>query len=258
MGTPGYGQPPTTPVQPKPEAESSSGETRQDVHLLEWMTFGIGFTGGAGASILDKPGEQNVRGADLRPHYPGFAGIATALGPMIEFRFYGYVGIELDILIASDSGSADLTVNNFGTGVSNSFEVDIGHSAVRVPLLLKVFAPGKVATPSLFIGPEFVVVSDEADFEAGSAHELSPVQYGAFTESYTMLAFGMGLEFNLPVKAADLRVPFSIRGGFNPSVGGTREERTRHTPDAGVVTGESFSTAFKFQIGAQLGMAVHF
>ena len=259
---PGYPQPgypqPEYPGTPPPADDSPSGESRNDVHLLDFMTFSVGFTGGVGASFIGQPDMQTVRGQELRPEYPGFAGIATAVGPTLELRFFGYVGIELDILFASDSGSATMTVINLATNDQAPFDIEIGHSAVSVPLLLKLAIPGEVITPFGFLGPMFVDPGDEADFAVTSGTMTGPVEYAAYTESYTMFAFGFGLEFNLPIRAVDLRIPLALRGAVNPGIAQEREARTRHEPADGVPTKESFATVFQYNVGGQLGLAVHF
>ena len=255
-GQPGYGQ--YGYPQPEPVRQKLSGETRNDVHLLDWMTFSIGFSGGAGASILDKPDDQTVRGTEPSPRYPGFSGLATALGPTMELRFLGYVGVEVDILFASESGVAEMRSLDPVTAEESTFDIVIGHSAVHVPLLFKAVAPGKIASPMIFLGPVFVLPGDNADFAVENGENVGQLDYSAYTESYTMFMFGLGVEVNLPIKEVDMRIPFTIRGGYNPGVSDERSERATHGPAEGTITEESFSTAWKYAVGAQLGLSVHF
>ncbi|MCA9620062.1 MAG: hypothetical protein KC731_13645 [Myxococcales bacterium] len=232
-------------------------------HLLDFMTFGIGIVGQAGANFLDKPGDQTVQGRNFPENadYPGFAGVTTGVGPMIEFRFLGYVGLELDILFQSDHGSADLdSTQRDGSGniiSQQTFTVDIGHSAVHLPLLIKGALPGKWVTPVVFLGPEFVVPGD-ATCEEGCTSNPSQTTYGAYSEGYTAFAFGLGLEINLPIPTADIRIPLSLRGNVNPGVKGTREERANHVVTGDRITTEDFSTAWKFQAVGNFGAAWHF
>ena len=71
-------------------------------------------------------------------------------------------------------------------------------------------------------------------------------------------AFGLGLEVNLPIPHADIRLPFSLRGNYNPGVKGTRDERANHQTNATNITREDFSTAWKFQATGTFGAAWHF
>jgi hypothetical protein len=197
-----------------------------------------------------------VRGGPLKPLYPGFSGLATAFGPTFELRFLGYFGVELDVLFANESSSAEMTVNDPSGNSVPSFDIDLGHGAVELPLLFKAVAPGKIASPMLFLGPLFVMPSDEADFDDAANPGL--LEYSAYTESYTMFTFGLGVEVNVPIAEADLRVPFQVRGAYNPGVADDREGRTTHQPATGAVTEEAFSTQFKYSVQGQLGLALHF
>ena len=222
------------------------------------MTFGVGFTGGAGAAFTGKPDNQSVRGGELRPEYPGFAGVATAFGPFLELRFFGYVGLELDILFASEQGSATMSVENISTAELTEFDIKIGHSSLNLALLFKVAIPSESVSPVAFIGPLFVSPGDEPDFAITSGTNASPIEYGAFSRPYTMLCFGLGAEINLPVEAVDLRIPLTLRGAVNPGLSQLREERVRFEPTDGIPTKEIFKTEFQYTVGAQLGLAAHF
>lgn len=232
-------------------------------HALDFMTFGVGLIGTAGANFLDKPGDQTVGGAQFPEdsEYPGFAGTALGVGPMIEFRFFGYVGIEIDFLFQSDRGTADLTSTTrdaSGNIISREdFTIKIGHRATHIPLLFKGALPGKWVTPVVFLGPEFVIPSD-GECEQACQNNPSGTTYGAYSESYTAFAFGLGMEINLPIPKADIRIPLALRGNFNPGVGGTRDDRAEHDTAGGNIVREEFSTAWKFQATGTFGAAWHF
>lgn len=248
----------------EPNAEAISGEYRWDVHLLEFMTFSVGFLGGAGGNFLDKPGDQSVQDVEgVEPEYPGFAGLTTGIGPTFEVRFLGYAGIELDVLVQSDSGSADLKVTQTANGQINSqtFSVEIRQDAIHMPLLFKGAIPGRIVTPVLFLGPEFVFVSkSESEIIDGSIPAFHGRQYLAKNpDSYTAFMFGLGLEFNLPIPYVDIRVPFNLRGMVNPGVSDKREERADYTGTApNNITSVAYSTEWKFQAVGNIGLSVHF
>ena len=106
--------------------------------------------------------------------------------------------------------------------------------------------------------PQFVFPSDKADFAIENGENIGQLAYSAYTESYTLFTFGLGVEINLPIKEVDLRIPFTVRGAYNPGVSDQRSERATHGPADQVIAEESFSTAFKYMVGGQLGLAVHF
>lgn len=247
-------------VPTEPDPESVSGEYRWDVHLLDFMTFSVGFLGQAGGTFLDKPDDQTINGARPEPDYPGFAGLTTGIGPTFEVRFLGYAGIELDVLVQSDTGSADLRVtqttgNQITTG---NFSVEIRQDAIHVPLLFKGAIPGRIVTPVLFLGPEFVFPdASSAEIIEGTIPAFHTVTYGAMTpESYTAFIFGLGLEFNLPIPYVDVRIPFNLRGTVNPGVSDLRSERETRTGSPQVAV--EFSTEWKFQAVGNIGLSVHF
>ncbi len=251
------------PYTPPPPAKSSpSGEPRVADHTNQWVTFGIGFTGGVGIAVLDKPDDQSLNGVpNVTPLYSGFSGLDTAIGASFELRLLGYGGIEVDVLSAHEHGSADITVTKLSatqTASQSTFKVKIGHSAVHVPLLFKGAVPGKIVTPVFFLGPEFVMPSKDADFE-NEGDNLSNTAHTAYTEKYTMFAFGLGLEFNLPIPKVDIRIPLSLRGGYNPSVSNHRGDRMIGTQRAdGTFSEMSYSTSWQWTGRGQLGLAVHF
>ncbi|MEZ4445321.1 MAG: hypothetical protein R3B72_39980 [Polyangiaceae bacterium] len=262
-----YGQQPYGTYTPPADEGGLSGETRNDVHVLDWMTFTAGFTFGLGAAIIDKPSTQTVKGVRTTPDYPGFVGLQAVVGAQLELRFLGYFGVEVDFLYASEAGKTEITVTDGVTNQVNQFTMSIGHGSLHVPLLLKGAIPGERVTPIFLLGPEFVVPNEEPRFDIEGSNNTGTL-YGAYTNPYTMVAFGLGLEVNLPVDAVDLRIPLSVRGGFNPGVGDTREDRIRYKPSSGPVpvpdsvtprlTEELYDTSFQWTVRAQLGLSVNF
>jgi len=244
------------------DPDDEAGEDFQ-WHALDFMTFGIGGLGIAGANFLTKPGDQTVGGQDFPEdsQYPGFAGPALGGGLMFEVRFLGYVGLELDVLFQSDHGTADLdttTRDAMGNIINRQqFTIKIGNKATHLPLLIKGALPGKWVTPVVFLGPEFVVPGD-AKCEEACTSNPSGTTYGAYSEGYTAFTFGLGLEVNLPIPKADIRIPLSLRGNYVPSVGGTREDRANQTTNGTNITSEEYSTKWQFQAAGTFGVAWHF
>jgi len=250
------------------DADSSDADDAADdgkFHLLDFMTFGVGIQGQVGVAILDKPDNQNIGGVSYTQNsdYPGFVGVAAAVGPVFDFRFFGYGGIEVAFLFGSASGSAELehTDNSTSPPTETKYNIEIGQSETHIPLLFKGAIPSQWATPFIFIGPEFVLASDGA---CTGECENNPglTDYDAEAESYTALAFGLGIEINLPIPKADIRLPVSLRGNVNPSVSSERDDRATH--QTGTVGGvpnlsrETFNTAWKFGAHGSFGLSWHF
>ncbi len=246
------------PIEPHPE--SVSGEYRWDVHLLDFMTFSVGFLGQAGGNFLAKPDVQSINGATPEPEYPGFAGLTTGIGPTFELRFLGYFGVEVDILVQSDSGSAELEVSQINNNniQQGKFRVEIQQDAIHVPLLFKGAIPGRIVTPVLFLGPEFVLPNAaSSEITEGSIPGFHNVTYGAMmAESYTAFIFGLGLEFNLPIPYVDVRIPLNLRGTINPGLSDQRIDREGRTGTNPVSV--TYSTEWQYQAVANLGLSVHF
>lgn len=240
-------------------------EAKWDKHFLPpWVSVGIGFQGLVGANFIAEPGEQNVQGFDVDPDFPGFAGLTTGYGPSLDVRFLGVVGFELDIFFHNSSGSAELTTTDFGTQQTAKYDVEINHSAIHIPLLFKGVIPGEFVQPMLFLGPEFVMVSDPTiTTERTSGNIPLSFALGALGRDYVMVTVGFGMEIMLPIPEVDIRIPLLIRGSFNPSTGSTREEVSEITlrPDGAGgqdIASESYYTEYGYQVGGQFGAAWHF
>jgi hypothetical protein len=238
------------------------------------VKVGIGFIGQAGGNFLDKPSDQTVPGIATDSEYPGFAGLMTGVGGFIDLRFIDYVGVELDVFSATHKGTADLTVTPRNTTIpQKKYEIKISNSAIHMPLLIKGAIPGEIVTPMLFVGPEFVfpgkakcaitptspvsgattecaLTSTSGDNSLGVVEEL---------DSYTLVTFGLGMEFNLPlpVDILEVRIPFTLRGSIDPGSPDKRVERSQIEVTGGSYS-EKFKTQWKFQALATLGVSVHF
>ncbi|MEM1033813.1 MAG: hypothetical protein AAGN82_25995 [Myxococcota bacterium] len=243
-------------------ATARADEPRAADHFLpEWISVGVGGVGQVGINVLDEPGDQSVDGGVPTPGYPGFFGVHAGGGFALDVRFLGYVGFEMDVLYTRDRGRADITITNFTSNTTNEFGIEIGHGAVHVPLLLKGALPGRFVTPVVFLGPEFVL-PNEGELEIVDGNNNSGSTFTAFSEDYTFLTFGFGMEINLPIPKVDLRIPIQLRGSFNPGVSDVRTERSRVTTrvendDLKVAT-ESYQTGWQWQVAANVGLMWHF
>jgi hypothetical protein len=142
--------------------------------------------------------------------------------------------------------------------LKGDFTVEIRQKAIHMPLLFKGAIPGRIVTPVLFLGPEFVFPSSvSSEIISGAVPSFHMVKYAAADPgSYTAFIFGLGLEFNLPIPYVDVRIPFNLRGTVNPGVSDKRTERETRTGSNPVEV--AFSTEWKFQAVGNIGLAVHF
>ena len=128
--------------------------------------------------------------------------------------------------------------------------------------------PGEIVSPMLFVGPEFVLPSKPSLTMTPATGNASTVKFGVVEDlpNYTLVTFGLGMEFILPipVDVLQVRIPLQLRGSIDPGAASTREERSSiydvTTSADGSVTGyrEDYKTRWKFQAYATLGASVHF
>jgi hypothetical protein len=187
---------------------------------------------------------------------PGFAGLTGGAGLSIQVEVLEYAGIELDLLRTRDSGSARLSVSQ--GGASKDFTLELSQSAFHFPLLIRGLWPGPVVEPTVFVGPEFVVVDDAtAEFVEGTG--AYPVEIVALGRSYTMVTFGAGIDIHLPLEPYDVRLPISLRGSVTPSVGDLRQDRGRYLgSDPNHLVRIEHETRWKYQAALTLGALVWF
>lgn len=223
------------------------------------VKIGAGLIGVVGGNFLDKPDDTHPKYQNVSvgiETYPGFGGVSSGAGVMLDGRFFGMLGLEIDVIRSSDHGHGDLTIN--GT----KFTMTIGQSAWHVPVLAKLVAPLPVVRPMLFVGPELV-------FPASAEGKVDPVYPGfpaisAAADSYMVITGGIGMEFKLPLPALDLRIPFTLRGGYNPSLGDTLDDRATHviTPVPGTnavsIDKVEYKSEWRYQTYATLGVAAYF
>ena len=215
----------------------------------EFFSLGAGLLGVAGGNFQSKPADKTLPGTpwtvDL---HPGFAGTAVGGGLMVDARFYGIIGRELDLIQSTDEGTGTLTLN------TADHDITIGQSALHVPLLLKASLPAGLVTPSIFVGPEFVFVGDAT---ASTVYEtrLSPLVFEARNSNYTALAFGIGFEFAIvEVEGVGIRLPLTMRGSYNGGVSDKITDRMEATTP----TTLRYESNPEFQALFTLGAAAYF
>ncbi len=219
------------------------------------VSFGIGPLGTFGGNFLDKPDEKNypVNGqrVPISPSYPGFGGTTSGFGLALDARLFGVVGLEVDVIKMSNRGKADIDITAGGT--KRTFELEIGHDAWHIPVLLKGVIPTPLVSPFAIVGAEFVRTSNAS---ASIENNVYPV--AARTDNYTFFTGGFGFEFKLPfpIPGLDsLRIPVSFRGSYY-NIGNNIEDRAEY-----ILTQPqkiTFDTRWKFQALGTLAIQAYF
>jgi hypothetical protein len=176
--------------------------------------------------------------------YPGFGGFGGGGGLMVDVSFRGIIGVQLGLYGTRGGASGSI----------NDVDFEIVQNAFHVPVLLKAAIPTDSVRPYLFLGPEFVFPGDpevDNDMPGGVAVAAKADTYGVFS-------FGFGFEFMLPVEGMDVRLPFNLRGLYNPGYDNTLDGRAEYTADGDVLTGATFVTEWEWQAAVSLGLAFYF
>lgn len=234
---------------------SSSVLAVSSAHAFDVVSLGVGFQGVIGGNFLDKPDNKiynlpDGRSGPMTPSYPGFGGFSYGGGLAFDVRFLEIVGLEVDVIRSSDKAHADV---DFGNG-ARTYTVNVGQAAWHVPVLLKGVLPLPVLSPFVLVGPEFVM--------PGTPVNETPAEYPAgyvksSASSYKMWTFGLGAEASIPGLSA-LRIPFSIRGSYNPSTGNSVNDRARWDVTGNKVNGTTYITEWKFRPEITLGVSYFF
>ena len=218
--------------------------------------FGVGMIGLFGGSGIPKPGSkthEDAPGVDpVEMPYGGFFGLGGGAGLSLAYNFRGFVGVEMDLLYTRDRGSGEFEVGPM------SGDYTIAQWALHIPLLVKGTIPYRTVKPFLFLGPELILPADAEVTYTGE--QTLPTTVRATNSAHMAFAFGLGVEFALPVKGADLRIPFTLRGSYYPGVGDTFDDRlsdVRLPPGGETPSHFNFETDFKFQFAATLGVAYY-
>lgn len=161
----------------------------------------------------------------------GHFGAGPAVGGFVEVRFLEMIGLETGLVYAQDNatGWEDKLINGVEQGrVSHDLEVN----ALHVPILFKANVKNETIKPFVGIGTEVVIqqkseLSYRADAENSSSYPDSFVEGAGgqpgfeeriktTTSTYATLQLNFGMEVDL----GEVRIPFEIRTGFNPSFKG--------------------------------------
>ena len=150
--------------------------------------------------------------------------------------------------------SMDRATGNFEVGPASG-DYTLKQWALHMPLYVRGTIPYRTVRPSIFIGPEFIFPSEpDVSLSGDPVFGTDPPSTADF---YTALGFGVGIEFALPVKKADLRIPFSLRGTYNPGLNDNLDDRLKGQFEGGGVRITGFKSEHQFHFAATLGIAYY-
>jgi hypothetical protein len=216
--------------------------------LLAAIEIGAGGAVTGGMNWLDQPSDRTFTAFDgtrlIDTSYPGFLGFTGGGGLTLEARFLSLFGVEVDLLYKYDQGRGEVTAS-----AGQKLTLQIAHTAVHVPILAKAFVPGTGLFGAL--GAEIVLPT-------GSSASGQGFSTGAFADAYTMVTAGVGYELKLPFQR-DLRVPISLRFGWNPGTSGKVTDRASYFTDRSYnITRGEYRSEFQFQLALLIGATLFF
>ena len=218
-----------------PRAERERPQVTLDVRLLA----------GPLGTFIDEPSEADKAatlptGQTVRVPYSGFGGLGHSVGLTFGLTYDRFIGFETGYLTRKENATATYNING------GSYDIEVEQDAATVPLLLRLTLPTDTVQPSLLFGMAFHF-PDTSNLESLNLAGLSST-----ASSYQTLNFGFELEFKLPVKDYDIRIPLSLRGYHNQELGEKAIERVNLDGNQ-----TQFITEWQWAAEILLGLTVH-
>lgn len=219
-----------------PRAERERPQLTLDVRLLA----------GPLGTFIDEPSEADKAatlstGQSVRVPYSGFGGLGHSVGLTFGLTYDRFIGFETGYLTRKENATATYNING------GSYDIEVEQDSATVPLLLRLTLPTDSVQPSLLFGMAFHF-PDTSELKSLNLAGLSST-----ASSYQTLNFGFELEFKLPVKDYDIRIPLSLRGYHNQELGDKAIERVNLSPG----NQTEFITEWQWAAEVLLGLTVH-
>ncbi len=223
---------------------------------------GAGLLLNLGGAFLQEASSEQVEldGVPTGVDYNGFAGGPSfGFGLAAEFRWKGYLGLEIDLIKTTDESESEILNET----------VLLEQSAIHLPVLLKGTIPAGIVRPQLILGFDFVFPSSpKASLptpiqacQVGADGQCSgptfEVNVDAHADSYTMWVAGLGFEFALPIEDLDLRLPLSFRAEGNLDSSDDVNDRATVTNEGGNFTVD-FLSEYQWHAEVTVGLMYHF
>lgn len=226
-------------------ASSAAADWRDTLEL------GVGVRGSLGGSYSATPDvlRAEIDGVTVEPApYEGWWGFGAGGGLNLDARLFGWLGLELGVLVTKDEGVEDLEEAELvGTNI-----------ALHLPLAVVLTLPARGLRPLLLLGYEAVVPLSTSSSYSGDRYEVATE-----ADAYGLLHTGLGFEVDLPIEGYDLRIPFAFRMAFNLAndstvlAGRARYEGGRRGP-AVQIDRAVFSTEYDAHLTLTTGLTWYF
>ena len=249
------GCPLSSMARPSGEGNGVNWQTKPGVAKADrpTLTLDVRLLGGPLGTFTDEPSEAKkiktlTNGQRVRIPYSGFGGLGHSLGLTLGLTYNGFIGFETGFISRTENAEATYSING------NALDLEVSQSATTVPLLLRLTVPTSSVQPTLLFG---IALHYPSDTQVESVYLTN---LGAEAEAYQTTSFGFELEFKLPVKDYDVRIPLSIRGYHNGSLGESAAERMtfRGCDPTGIACQENvFVTEWQWAAEVLLGLSIH-
>ena len=231
----------TTPLKPQPLTSTESSQSAKP-----FRAYG-GAIGSVTGSFIPEPKNKTIEigGQTLIAPYPGFGGVGGGGGILLGV---GWRALSLDVGIA---WSVDQ-----GEGRIDGQTYTISQTTRHIPLTLRAEIPDLAVRPSAFVGVDWVSPSD-AELEQPTLLTFVPPITGTYSEDYTALRFGIGLEIMV---SSRLRIPFRLTGIYAPIDRDTIDDlvvQDQAVPN-GPTTGIRYRSTWNWQAQVSLGVIYDF
>jgi hypothetical protein len=212
------------------------------------LTLDVRLLGGPLGTFIDEPSEANkLNSQAVRIPYSGFGGLGYSMGLTLGLTYDQFIGFETGLISRSEKATATYNING------GSYDIEVTQSTLTVPLLIRLTLPTDSVQPSLLFGMGLHFPSDTA------LESLNLTRLDAEASSYQTLNFGFELEFKLPVKQYDIRIPLSLRGYHNQNLGASAAERidSNNCDPTGLICDNTFITEWQWAAEILLGLSIH-
>lgn len=222
---------------------------------LDTLELGVGVRGSLGGSYSGAPDvlRANVEGVPVEPvPYEGWWGFGPGGGVNADARVFGWLGVELGLLLTRDKGEEDLEYQGVEAKLVGA------NTSLHVPVAAVLTVPARGLRPLLILGYEVVVpLSTTASY--GSDRLAVETE----ADTYSLLHTGLGFEVDLPIDSYDLRIPFVLRMAINLlSDGDSLDDRARYegtrTGPTVVLDRAVYSTEFDAHLTLSTGLTWFF
>ena len=206
-----------------------------------------GALGSVSGTFILEPKNKTIEmgGQTYSSAYPGFGGVGGGGGMLIGV---GWKALSLDVGLAWSIDEGD--------GRINGQTFTISQTTRHIPLTLRAEIPDLNVRPSAFIGVDWVSPSNVELTQPATLSSDPPIT-GTYSESYTALRFGIGLEMMVTPR---LRIPFRLIGIYTPADRDTIDDLVvqEQAGPNGPTTGIRYRSNWHWQAQVSLGVIYDF